>query len=239
MFCEKCGTQITEKDIVCPNCGNKLNDSVDIVNHDTRKCKNKKSRKTVLIASSIVLVVTIVVGAILFLNKDEEKSYNDDTKRYKSGYEGAIDHFIDFYYYYERDEKDVLAMAPEVFWQRWADHENDGDINSLFDEFETRSKLIKEKHNEELEKTMVDYQIYYTTKLSSHECQQVEKALERKHDLNYSEITNGYSFTLEITALMGDIKKEKKWDVVAVKMDGVWHLASYGNSIAWLIDKVI
>jgi len=63
--------------------------------------------------------------------------------------------------------------------------------------------------------------------------------LEKRDDVNYSEITEAYSFTLEISALLDGVNKEKEWDIIAIKMDGKWYLtvgSNYNSNIRWLMD---
>lgn len=220
-----------ENDAFCTSCGAKQN-SLDVITYGTNKnVSEKKNKKIVMIVILAVVIVSIAIGLLIYFNTNEDE--NDDSDEYLNGYDAAVEQFIDFYYYYEREKADVLVVAPENFWQRWADIENDGNIESLFEDFEQ----IGEKRKDEAKGKNIVYQLYYVTELSSKECQSVEKALESRDRLNYSGITDAYSFKLEITDKEDGSKKD--WDVVAVEMDGMWYLATYGNKVRWLVDVVI
>lgn len=227
MKCEKCGQMMGNSAAFCPNCGEKADSKAQA----EAKAKQKKLALYAGIGISVVLVIALIISLI-------------GGSGYKSGYEGAIEHFIDFYIYYQRDKENMLAMAPAVVWQTWADVKNNGDINELFREFSEIGEQARKENKDLIKKTKATYQVNYPTKLSVQECQQVERALENRDDVNYSAITEAYSFALEVdvVALVDGEKKEEKcdWDIIAVKMDGKWHLAEgsvSGSNIRWLMDR--
>ena len=244
MYCVKCGKQIEDDALFCTGCGAPVNSEDDEKNVFSglkdeleQKIKNPVLRSAVLkkftaktwisIGVAAVIVVAVIIIAL------------SCSSGYESGYEGAVERFIDFAYYYERNEENTRAMAPYIFWQMWADVENNGDINEVFREIKEEFNDAEDK--EKLKDRMVNKKIKYLTKLSEQECQQVEKALEETHNLNYSEITEGYSFKLELEIIQKSQyeKTEKKYNIVAVKMDSEWYLAVYGNnSLMWLVDNI-
>jgi len=218
MKCEKCGQMMGNSAAFCPNCGEKADSKAQA----EAKAKQKKLALYAGIGISVVLVIALIISLI-------------GGSGYKSGYEGAIEHFIDFYYYYQRDKEDMLSMAPEVFWQTW----EDGNVDEIFREFAERGEMVRKEQKDILKRAKVFYQVNYPTKLTVQECRQVEKTLEKRDDVNYSEITEAYSFTLEISALLDGVNKEKEWDIIAIKMDGKWYLtvgSNYNSNIRWLMD---
>ena len=232
MYCRKCGSQINDSALFCAKCGERTT-VAETSNLEKKKINKKKIFIPILIAvASIVLIVTIILVAV-------------GGDGYKDGYEGAVQRFIDCCILGETDEENIRDMAPLAYLRSWADLENDGDMEEMFRRFKEEGEETKKERKEEYADFNVDYEIYDAAKLSSNECQRVEKALEYYRDkrfINYGEITDGYSFELVLTYTTIDFDGNKDIDydegnVVAVKIDGKWYLATYTSSrIIWMLD---
>ena len=165
---------------------------------------------------------------------------NDDSEREsKNDYEQAIEQLIDVCYFDKVSKKTLLATAPQNFWQRWADEGGYENLDEFFTSMEYGYSSVAELFGAHYKK--VDYEIKYPTKLSTDECALVEKALEKRDELNYEEITQGYSLdiTFKITG-MDDEYEEETRSCVAVKMGGKWYIADYTDTrVRWTVDGFI
>ncbi len=180
----------------------------------------------------LIVVLTLTMCVSLFACSSEA---ND-----RRSIEKVIDVLNDVCYFYEYNEKNLLKVAPEDFWQSWADNYTDGDLEELFDDME-REGETERSGDDELPKE-VEYEITYFTQLSEDECERVEEGLEKRDDINYENISNAYSFKMKfiITDSDGENYEEGPYNFVAVKMEDEWYIADYTEKrIRWTVDGFI
>lgn len=223
-FCSKCGRELTDSAIGCPNC------DATVSNCDNAKDSGKKKILVGAILGAVV-VVALVIVLICTLGG--------------GGYEKAVERYINYYYCDMANEENVRPLAPESLWDEWAEHEGFKNADEMF-EYMT-DKLEKELNELDFYEVDVDFEIKYEEELSQRELDELCERLENKYRTNYSTFTEGYSFEVEIFGSLSgsregepiykDINEEEK--LVAVKMNGEWYLADSVGSKMWLIDAVM
>ena len=110
MYCGKCGTQIENNALFCPNCGKRT------VNIDTstQKQPNAKIKKIALPLGIVVGVVAVIVFIVLLISG--------------GGYKKTLDN-----YYKAYATNDPELMYSTVIAQYWIDYTNEGWGNSAFE----------------------------------------------------------------------------------------------------------
>ncbi len=197
----------------------------------------------------LVLVLLIAMG---FVACGEQETNNNDTNDTSSmvendTYTGAVERYIaackgDW------SRENLSALAPMNFWQRWADHENDGNMDQMF------AELDEEGKEEAAEGNQVTYVIENEQEVTKEELETIHNILQTNHDLVYDSFTVGYRFVLKTTKTVklasedsNNTTEEQRTntdDVVAVKMGDTWYLikCKEANGVAdymWLIDAAI
>lgn len=108
MFCGKCGTQMEDNALFCPNCGEKTtNDGLQ----NQSKINSKKFTLPFGLVAIVALIVVIIVSLIG-----------------GGGYKKTLDN-----YYKAHEKNDADLMYNKVIAQYWIDYTNEGWSNSAYE----------------------------------------------------------------------------------------------------------
>lgn len=192
------------------------------------KCEQNKRERLKRIAICVVVIFASVIS-LFSCSKSE------------SGVDEAIERYINLACYFECDKDELMAMAPDQFWKVV-------DIREVYPKLKEvmKQELENEGGADFQKKLKVDWEIGYRTTLSVEECRNIEKELEDKHGINYSVIDEAFSFTLEAELAYEESDDKEEIDLIAIKMDDKWYLASfeegYGDDdgeLVWMIEDLI
>ena len=135
--CPECGKEISDKAMMCPNCGNPLTgiseeEMIELTDKNVKRKQAEKKRKITII--SIIVVICIgIIAAIIIGNyiADKNEEYNQAIAAYENG------NFTEAYQYFSRSDyressqyltKTIYAMAVELY--------NYGEFDSAIETFE-------------------------------------------------------------------------------------------------------
>ncbi len=243
-FCGKCGNEIMDGSIFCPECGERLNGIT--YNNENYSEPNKPTKNLKKRIICIVIAVAVVFGAVgifraIFSDSAEDVAIKYMEARATYDWKEASKYLaIDFDKYIETaadaiiDYKDKSADEYFRSWQEDFKYDiDDVEINEPWDIIEAHKKMMslklkehfgdnfkieaKIKDKEEIEETEIKWYIKDIRKDDS-----LKKFdLDLADFLDLSEVGKAYKITLEVS-IDGDDFEVDKEELYVVKYDGDW-----------------
>lgn len=220
MFCEKCGANIGDGSMPCPNCtvataapapvadvvespvdyGTSAPDNGSFV---SRLLQDKK--KLGIIGGALVVVIAVIVILIIALS---------------GGAKSKLETYLDFYWNAKGDVEDYLDIRyPEERLDEILEY-NDMTLDEYIENYEERQK----EEQEELEFDGIKYTFDFISdrKMKSSEIDEYEDDAE---EYGY-EITEGMVYRVKVIKYVdGDKENTLNYEYEMVKMDGDWYYA--------------
>ena len=220
-FCSKCGRELTDSAIGCPNC------DATVSNCDNAKDSGKKKILVGAILGAVV-VVALVIVLICTLGG--------------GGYEELVEKYINVEYYQQFTEDNIRPLAPENMWEDWVGSK-DSSVDAMFARWEKNNEEYYEEYNNEYN-VNIEYEIVHETELSERELYDICEEIEDYHNMDYPEFIEGYTFKLKVTGeIIGPDEIEevnRTENMAAVKMDGEWYLVYVDkDGYCWYVDYML
>lgn len=219
MYCEKCGTQINNDALFCPNCGEKT-----VVIDKSTQMQSKTGRKKFALLLGIITGVILIVVLIVLLI-------------YGDGYKKTLDN-----YYKAHENNDADLLYNSVIAKYWIDYMNEGWGDSAYE-------TIQEGIEDEIEEwdcgnnIKITYKIKNERRATKEQLEELEDNIYDRYAYyvyagNEFSITDAYVLDIDFTVKGDEGTKSFHYPdgFLIIKENGKWRIprgsiscSFYGN----------
>lgn len=208
-FCENCGAEMNDDQVVCPNCGNgaeaKVEETVSNATETTTtsSAANKENLKKYGIIGGIALAVIVILAIIINI--------------LTSGWKKPIDN------YFKGMEKGNL----KTYQKAYPDFYNDKmDLDD--DDMEDMKDGLEDEYGEKIK---ISYKITKSEKIKKDDLKKVQEYIEKVYDEDVK-ITAGKEVKVKATIKGKDDSDTDTQKMYVYKIDGKWKLFNTSPSSA-------
>lgn len=203
MFCENCGTQVSENTKFCPKCGTQI--------IQEENWKNKESIKKNKYIGIFIILIVVVVGFSFWLNV--------------SGVLGGYEKIIEKYVKAIQEEDGELLCS--IYAPEYVDYMTGS--GSFFSDQEELAEFFAEECEEKHEDLSggieshpdIKYDIVNEEKLDESELEELNDDLEDWYDFEKNSVSKAYYVTFEVYIPGGTVYHAENY---LLKIHGKWYM---------------
>ena len=216
MYCEKCGTQLVDNNLHCPNCDQQTT-RIDTQVQNTTKGQNNKIFKSIVIVIVLALVVTLLVN--ILGNRGYKKTLNNYYKAHEYPE-----------YYKTRDNPGADLLYNSVFAQYWIDLA-DSELGGAYDRSAEHIRVNLREWECGFNNIKITYKINGEKRATKKQLEELEEDIYHTYayyvyDRDDFQITDAYVLDIDFT-VKGDKDKKTFYyphGLLIIKENGEWRI---------------
>ena len=194
-FCENCGAEMNDNDVVCAHCGPQAEPAVENTVNETSTSANSNNTKNIAIIGGIAAAVVILLVIIFSI--------------FGKGWKKPIDNYFKGM---EKGKADTMLKAYPEFM----------DMDETIDDdyMDDSMDVLEDEYGEKIK---ISYEITKKEKISKGDLEDIAKYIDVKYEEDVK-VSKGYELKVKVTIKGKDDEDTKSGKRYVYKIDGKWYL---------------